>query len=55
MGFETTVACPACGRQIIVEQGRFTVHTNPAKRAGRGPIPRCEMAEKPALKMVQRP
>lgn len=42
---DQTATCPACGRTIIVESGRFTVHTNPGRAEPRKPPPRCLMAE----------
>lgn len=44
---EQFATCPACGRSIIIERGRFTVHTNLRLAEKRQPAPRCAMADEP--------
>jgi len=41
--------CPVCDRQIIVENGLFTQHTNTKGWIERSPPPPCPMANRPAL------
>ncbi len=41
----TEVKCRVCGRQIIIENGRFTAHSD-GRKLGEKQIPQCPAAGK---------